>query len=465
MTATYSLEADPSSVEVSSGSATLIFNTLTTGAINVESGQTTFGFQNRVELASGAVEVRSSSATLSSPSLVGLTGSIAASSGPADLRLVAGGYSPSTAPTTRSFQPPSYRVEKTTAMNGRVVRQIMCSKPSDALLTLEYVNVSDTYAEEVLTAYDQSYGTRFGFALSPEVLRGAGTDLLNYINLNGSNLKWYYASAPSVESVIKGICNLSVQLRGKLVPSEASYTPAVPPNQISAVSSVVNVSSASADLTLIPAPVVTDPNFASVTLLLHMDGSNGSTTFTDSSNDALAVSVSTGTVSITTADSQFGGASADFTAGGMLVTATSNGFTFPGDFTVELWVKRTGTTGLYDTILSGSHESQIMIRPDGANPGVYFNATLFATNLSLTTNVWHHLAVVRSGSTITAYKDGVAIGSMTSTYTLVCNFLRLGDSSVSGRYFKGRIDEVRVTKNLARYTANFTPPSAPFPNS
>jgi hypothetical protein len=198
-------------------------------------------------------------------------------------------------------------------------------------------------------------------------------------------------------------------------------------------------------------------------LLLHMDGSNGSTTFTDSSSNQHAMSIQNGAVTITTAQSKFGGASGEFN--GRLRTPTSSVFTFNGDFTIELWARRTGSNGGFDTLVSAANESTLMMRPGGANPGFFFDSgSPFATGFALTVNTWQHVAMVRSGSTVTAYVDGVSIGAITSSATVTCDFLMFGDSSVSPRYFKGQIDEVRVTNGKAHYTSAFIPPSAAFPN-
>lgn len=62
-----------------------------------------------------------------------------------------------------------------------------------------------------------------------------------------------------------------------------------------------------------PVALPTDPDFASVALLLHMDGANGSASFTDSSGNAHAVTANGG-AQISTAQSKFGGSSADFDA-------------------------------------------------------------------------------------------------------------------------------------------------------
>jgi hypothetical protein len=199
-------------------------------------------------------------------------------------------------------------------------------------------------------------------------------------------------------------------------------------------------------------------------LLLHMDGSNGSTTFTDSSSNAHAMSINGGIVTITTAQSKFDGASGEFN--GRLSTPTSSVFTFGGDFTIELCARRTGNNGNYDTLVSASSESSLMMRPGGADPGFFFGGygSQFARGFALTLDTWQHVAMVRSGSTVTAYVDGVSIGAITSSATVTCDFLMFGDSSAGPRYFKGQIDEVRVTNGKAHYTSAFTPPSAAFPN-
>jgi hypothetical protein len=201
-------------------------------------------------------------------------------------------------------------------------------------------------------------------------------------------------------------------------------------------------------------------------LLLHMDGSNGSTTFTDSSSNAHAITVNLGTVTISTADSKFGGASANF-VNGDLRTPSSSTFTFSGDFTVELWAKRTGTTDDFDTLVTttAGQEDLFMIRASTSNPGVFIDGIQFATGIALTLNTWRHIAVVRSGSTVTAYLDGVSIGTATTSATITCGRFCIGNSSqVNNRFFKGYVDELRITQDKAHYTSAFTPPSAAFPN-
>ena len=99
---------------------------------------------------------------------------------------------------------------------------------------------------------------------------------------------------------------------------------------------------------------------------------------------------------------------------------------------------------------------------DGQSNGVYLNCSIS----SMSVNTWYHLAVVRSGTTVTLYLDGTSIGSVTDSKSLI-------DGGVNGVYvgqgngnsnFNGYIDDVRITNGYARYTTNFTPPTAAFPN-
>jgi hypothetical protein len=106
-----------------------------------------------------------------------------------------------------------------------------------------------------------------------------------------------------------------------------------------------------------------------------------------------------------------------------------------------------------------------MIRASTSNPGVFIDGIQFATGIALTLNTWRHIAVVRSGSTVTAYLDGVSIGTATTSATITCGRFCIGNSfQVNNRFFKGYVDELRITPDKAHYTSAFTPPSAAFPN-
>jgi hypothetical protein len=217
-----------------------------------------------------------------------------------------------------------------------------------------------------------------------------------------------------------------------------------------------------------------DPNFANVSVLLHFDGSNGSTTFKDSSNNNLTMTAA-GNAQISTTQSKFGGASGYFDGNGDSVTASANNlFAFgTGDFTIEVWLYSldSGSTtqrGFFDTRTT-QFGAGIMLRENGNGFLAFVSgATAISTSTGRSSSTWQHIAVVRKGSALTLYINGVSSGTATTSANLTQNGLRISgfvDTQSSPYAYNGYIDDLRVTKGVARYTANFTAPSAAFPDS
>ena len=214
----------------------------------------------------------------------------------------------------------------------------------------------------------------------------------------------------------------------------------------------------------------TDPDFANVSLLLHGDGTNGSTTIVDSSPSPKTVTA-VGDAQISTAQSKFGGSSIAFDGTGDYITAANDiGFAFgTGDFTVEMFAYF-GDLSNFSTLVStrdaNNSTTGWTIGVDASErPYFYTNGfNILGTSLSL--NTWHHLAVTKSGTDLRLFVNGsqiVATVSDTNDYTN--QTLAIGAVVTSGQNFTGYIDELRITKGVARYTANFTPPTAPFPDA
>jgi hypothetical protein len=225
-----------------------------------------------------------------------------------------------------------------------------------------------------------------------------------------------------------------------------------------------------------------DPDFNSVSLLLHGNGTNGSTTIVDSSSSPKTVTAN-GNAQISTAQSKFGGASIAFDGTNDYLTVANTGT--PGDlgtdnFTVECWTYLISKDnsfpciiGNYSTFATGAfaifagHESPIggTTRYQLALNGTGFPSINAGTVIY---NAWTHIAVVRNASTITFYVNGTSIGSTTNTanFTGTTGSLWIGsagDALTTGE-INGYIDDLRITKGVARYTANFIPPTAPFPD-
>ena len=220
-----------------------------------------------------------------------------------------------------------------------------------------------------------------------------------------------------------------------------------------------------------------DPDFSSVSLLLHLDGTNGSTTFTDTSSSPKTLTAA-GSAQISTAEAKFGQSLLLNTANdyaNYLTTPDNVGFQFgTGAFTMEAWIYliskprsvaaviATGTAsfgaGSYYFVVDGSNKLQF------GGSGV---STLLSTS-TISTGQWYHVAVSRSGTTTRIFIDGTledTEASDTTSYNYSTNNLLIGrngwDSS-GNQGFYGYIDEVRITKGVARYTATFTAPTAPF---
>ena len=146
-----------------------------------------------------------------------------------------------------------------------------------------------------------------------------------------------------------------------------------------------------------------------------------------------------------------------------------------GDFTIEGWANVPSIDGTYRCILSIGYPVQIFsvggtietFFRDADGSGSYF-ATPKGPTSSISANTWFHFAVVRNGTTFTTYVNGVAGTAVTGKtnavfYSSVA--LYIGEFGPSNIYpFSGYIDDLRITKGVARYTSNFTPPGAAFPN-
>ncbi len=182
-----------------------------------------------------------------------------------------------------------------------------------------------------------------------------------------------------------------------------------------------------------------------------------------------------GNAKISTAQNKFGGSGAIFDGSGdSITTADSEDWNFgTGDFTIDFWAYPTvRTCGNYQMMMTQGAGGTFYFGPgnacgDGANYFRYYNYNLSlslqdASQLAL--NTWTHVAVVRYGNTWTLYKNGVASAS-TSNTGAAGNFtgsLTIGYNA--GDDFQGYLDEIRVSKGIARWTTSFTPPALAYNN-
>jgi len=206
-----------------------------------------------------------------------------------------------------------------------------------------------------------------------------------------------------------------------------------------------------------------------VSLLLHGGGANGSITIVDSSPSPKTVTA-VGNAQISTTDPKFGTGSIFLGGTGDWLTTPANaGFAFgTADFTVEGWLKPAVVTAADRVIFDSRATSAdtgiaFFIDPNGRLNS--FQGTLRANSglLLLTSNVWQHFAYVRAAGVLYVYIGGSLGGSVSFTTNLTSpGTVRIGVRQDDTLPYSGYIDDLRITKDVARYTANFTPPTAAF---
>jgi len=215
-----------------------------------------------------------------------------------------------------------------------------------------------------------------------------------------------------------------------------------------------------------PIPGVDDQNTVS---LLHMNGTNGSTTFTDESGKTWS---GLANAQISTAQSKFGGSSGYFDGSSLIYTPFTDDFYFAsGDFTIDFWVNFIS--------LPGNGVSSVFFYPRSSQSNFYvgylynsngtyqlrFNvisSLVLQEPVTVSTGNWYHVAFVRSGNNWYAFLNGNQAGQTEISSAAIPNTgqdFRVGGYDGTGEYGNYYLDEFRVSKGIARWTTNFTPPT------
>jgi len=220
-----------------------------------------------------------------------------------------------------------------------------------------------------------------------------------------------------------------------------------------------------------------DQYYNSCSLLLHCNGANGSTTFTDNSKNNITVTAN-GNSQISTAQSKFGGASGLFDGSGDYLYVPASSIQVLGNtWTIECWYQAISRSNTYPTIISVSDNSYagtivLFDRHGSASTKFSFAVANAGAIVTGTTNVsngtWYHLALVSNNGVVTMYVNGISEASQSSTTNSANKQIYIGanfDYASYPTYLNGYIDELRITKGIARYTTNFTPQTSEFPNN
>lgn len=220
-----------------------------------------------------------------------------------------------------------------------------------------------------------------------------------------------------------------------------------------------------------------DSHFPSTSLLLHFDGADGSTSIVDSSARPKTVAAF-GNAAISTAHGKFGGSCLSMSAGGgyLMLPASAEYEFAAADFTMEMWVK---TTGFKGALINATYEENATWWDLSFYRGKLMWAdyqsigNLLEGDIPINDGSWHHIAVVRLANELSCYVDGVLDARSSFDPLSIPNFSEALDLVV-GKYtiyddtnynFSGQIDDLRITKGVARYVNAFSAPTQAFANN
>jgi len=207
-------------------------------------------------------------------------------------------------------------------------------------------------------------------------------------------------------------------------------------------------------------------------LLLHCNGADASTTFIDSAMGKAVTAV--GNAQIDTAQSKFGGASGLFDGSGDYLTVVdSTDWAFgTGNLTIDFWVRFAGAsvqmcvffgqgTSINDRFYCYWEANIIVVYHLTAGIGT----TIYNKSWTPSVNTWYHVAIVRNGNNWDIYINGASLGTVSTSITindLAAVFVIGKNDQASSYYINGWLDEIRISKGIARWTGNFTPPTSAY---
>lgn len=199
------------------------------------------------------------------------------------------------------------------------------------------------------------------------------------------------------------------------------------------------------------------------------------TNFTNAGiSDAAATNdlTTVGDAQVSTTVVKYGTASMKFDGTGDYLQ--NNGNTLPftfgtSDFTIEMWAyfnNVTTSANLYEGRPASTNGAYPVLYVASSTLRWYVSSVDQITSSAITTGTWYHIAVCRASGSTRLFINGTQSGSTYSDSTVylgASNRPLIGTYDGAAGFFNGYIDDLRITKGLARYTANFTPPTAALP--
>jgi hypothetical protein len=214
-------------------------------------------------------------------------------------------------------------------------------------------------------------------------------------------------------------------------------------------------------------------------LLLHLDNNVTDSEITPKTVTNNNVTFSDSIYKFATHSASFNGSTA------YLTVPDSDDWNFgTGDFTIDFWFKpKAGVNDLYFQGQSSLTDNDFIdVRIDwdmGGNGKVFtlfivkisgsyiFNLGYYDSGVVWSSSAWHHMAYVRSGNNFYVFIDGQKVKTQDMTGITMPDFtgllyIGLEANPSAGNYFNGNLDEYRISKGIARWTSNFTPPTSAY---
>lgn len=202
-----------------------------------------------------------------------------------------------------------------------------------------------------------------------------------------------------------------------------------------------------------------DPYFSQVVALNHFEGTSGDNSFSDATGRTMTL---VGAPVLSSIQKMFGSTSARFDGASNLNYSSSQDFNLgTKDYTIECWVHPTSYVNVNMFLSMGSPTS------GDTGIGLYITNTGLITAASGSTavgnsgsttaplNTWTHVALTRSGTSTQIWINGTVVSTFANSFNISDAILCVGGNSPY--FFNGYIDEVRVTREIARYTSAFSP--------
>ena len=370
------------------------------------------------------------------------------------IKIIGSGFSSGANVYVGGTQVPAANVTFTSSTELRVIMPVSTVGSSNTISLFNSTGSGALYASSLLTSgfptVTTSAYTSAALTISTQLL-ATGDGTLTYSLKDGSSLPSGLTLAAN--GLISGTATTD---------SATSFTVLVNDSQNQTTQQ---------DITLTISTV--DTYFNQTTLLVQADNAANTSTngsVVDSSNNYNLV-FSTGTP-VQGSINPFGTGnwSNSFNGTNQYVSASANtAFAFSGDFTVELWVYpttfnqygclvdtrsvNTNATGFYIRSQSSYTSGQWQV----SNGTASFNIN---ASTNLTVNTWQHVALVRLGSTLTLYLNGVSVGATTTSQNFSDGALQICNA-IDNYYFPGYVSNFRILKGTALYTTTFTPSTTP----